>query len=251
MGRIRLVESFQRTVVDAATDDSLQAALEAACRDMGFSYYALAHHVDLRTSDSTPIQIHNYPAHWAALYDDRGLGTVDPIRRASHRTNLGFSWGMVPHMLALTPADQAVLDAGRTHGLGDGYTIPAHIPGEVSASCSFVVPTGEVLPTEQFWTAQLIGALASACAQRISGGLPAPGQSPLTDRQRDCVLWVARGKTDWEIARILGISHETVIQHLKLARERYGVQKRTSLVILALFDGLISFSDIFRRRRHR
>jgi LuxR family quorum-sensing system transcriptional regulator CciR len=72
---------------------------------------------------------------------------------------------------------------------------------------------------------------------------PVPG---LTDRQRDCLLWAARGKSDWEISRILGISHETVIQHLKQARERYGVGKRTLLAVHALFDGTISFLDIVK-----
>ena len=70
----------------------------------------------------------------------------------------------------------------------------------------------------------------------------------LTDRQRDCVLWVARGKSDWEISLILGIREETVARHIKQACERYGVNKRTYLVILALFDGTLTFSDIFRRR---
>ena len=69
----------------------------------------------------------------------------------------------------------------------------------------------------------------------------------LTDRQRDCVVWAARGKSDWEIAQILGISHETVIQHLKQARERYGVSKRTMLAVSALFDGTISFIDVLKR----
>jgi LuxR family quorum-sensing system transcriptional regulator CciR len=69
----------------------------------------------------------------------------------------------------------------------------------------------------------------------------------LTDRQRDCVVWAARGKSDWEIAQILGISHETVIQHLKQARERYGVTKRTMLAVSALFDGTISFIDVLKR----
>ena len=69
----------------------------------------------------------------------------------------------------------------------------------------------------------------------------------LTDRQRDCVFWAARGKSDWEIAQILGIGHETVIQHLKQARERYGVTKRTMLAVSTLFDGTISFIDILKR----
>src|SRR3546814_20484501 len=76
-------------------------------------------------------------------------------------------------------------------------------------------------------------------------------RSKLTDRQPDCVLWAARGNTDGEISRILGISHETVIQHLKDARERYDTHKRASLILYALYDGLISFADIFRWRiRH-
>ncbi len=72
---------------------------------------------------------------------------------------------------------------------------------------------------------------------------PAP---VLTDRQRDCLLWAARGKSDWEISRILGVGQETVIRHLKQARERYGVSKRTSLAIRALFDGTLTFTDILK-----
>jgi LuxR family quorum-sensing system transcriptional regulator CciR len=69
----------------------------------------------------------------------------------------------------------------------------------------------------------------------------------LTDRQRDCLVWASRGKSDWEIGRILGIGQETVVQHLKDARERYGVPKRTQLAIHALFDGTIGFLDVLKR----
>jgi DNA-binding CsgD family transcriptional regulator len=47
---------------------------------------------------------------------------------------------------------------------------------------------------------------------------------------------------------ILGIATETVIQHLKMARERYQVHCKQSLIVSALFDGLIGFSDIIRWR---
>ena len=49
------------------------------------------------------------------------------------------------------------------------------------------------------------------------------------------------------LQQILGISHETVIQHLKQARERYGVSKRTMLTVSTLFDGTISFIDVLKR----
>jgi LuxR family transcriptional regulator, quorum-sensing system regulator CciR len=57
---------------------------------------------------------------------------------------------------------------------------------------------------------------------------------------------VARGKTDWEISRILGISEETVTQHINLARKRYCVDRRTALAVRAMQDGQISYSGNWR-----
>jgi LuxR family quorum-sensing system transcriptional regulator CciR len=97
--------------------------------------------------------------------------------------------------------------------------------------------------------AQLIGTYAFERARgiwRVRAGSPPP-LPQLTDRQRDCVIWVARGKTDPEIAQILEVSRDTVNEHLRQARDRYGVVRRTSLAIHALYDGAISFTDILRR----
>lgn len=236
--------------MEAASIDVLRETLAKIAREIGFDYFALAEHIDLRNPQARPLQIHNYPRGWAAFYIDRELGPRDPIRRASHRTHLGFNWARIPEFLVLTPADKIVLAAGRAHGLGDGFTVPSHIPGEVSGSCSFVTSHDRRFPVDQTWSAQLIGGMAFEGAQRIRGRIRHGADSLITERQRDCVLWAARGNTDAEIAEILGISHETVIQHLKYARERYGVRKRTTLVIRALFDGLISFSEIFQRHRY-
>ena len=68
----------------------------------------------------------------------------------------------------------------------------------------------------------------------------------LSPRQRECVLWSARGKTAAETAAILGIGEDTVVQHLRTARERYDVHSRHALILCSLFDGLISFADIRR-----
>ena len=131
---------------------------------------------------------------------------------------------------------------------GVRVTIPASVPGETLGSCSFAVSAGDAFPAEFHFICQLVGGFAFEAARRLSGarGVGAATSPILTDRQRDCVLWAARGKTDWEISVILGVGHETVIQHLKHARERYGVQKRALLAVRALFDGLICFSDILK-----
>ena len=54
--------------------------------------------------------------------------------------------------------------------------------------------------------AEIIGAIAIARARDFMGAAAPRPRSVLTERQRECVLWSARGKTAGEIADILGIS---------------------------------------------
>jgi LuxR family quorum-sensing system transcriptional regulator CciR len=194
------------------------------------------------------VRLHNYPAAWVEYFDAQRLGPSDPVHRASHITGIGFAWSRLPRMIQLTPRDRDVLERARRSGIGDGYTVPAHIPGESAGSCSFATAPGQTVRQDRLFLAQLVGGMAFEAARRLVAARPQPTEKPqLTDRQRECIYWAARGKTDWEIARILGISHETVILHLKQARARYGVGKRTQLAVHALFDGTLSFVDLLGR----
>jgi len=231
--------------------EDLADALEEATRQMGFCNFALTHHVDLVSTRPGAVRIHNYPDEWVDHYDRHALVFRDPVHRASHVTSVGFAWTRLPEMVALTAADQRMLDLGRKQGIGDGFTVPTHVPGEARGSVSFVVETGSPLPTEALPLAQLVGNFAFEAARRLcfARGYRDTARNPrLTDRQRDCVLWAAQGKTDAEIAIILALSRETVTEHVSQACERYGVNKRTSLIIRTLFDGTLTFTEILRGR---
>lgn len=242
------IDAFVRDVGGVASEDELAGLLQEICAEMGFNYFALTHHVDIRQAPQPAIRLHNYPAQWVEYFDEEKLGPSDPVHRASHLTSVGFAWSKLPHMIHLTPRDRMVLEQAGCNGIGDGFTVPAHVPGESNGSCSFATRTGQPVVAEHLPIAQLVGAFAFEAARRLWRMRAGPSlATQLTDRQRDCVVWAARGKSDWEIAQILGISHETVIQHLKQARERYGVTKRTMLAVSALFDGTISFIDVLKR----
>ena len=246
MRYLGLAESFARQSLEVKSPADLDEALTDIALRMGFSYYALTQHVpQVRTEG---IRLHNYPPYWEAWVDARDLAPSDPVHRASHRTSVGFAWNELPRLIRLTQQDRLVLELARGHGLGEGFTVPAHVPGEANGSCSFVTAAGVAAPRSAFPLAQLSGAYAFECARRLwSLRGPVMEIPTLTDRQLDCVLWMARGKSDWEISRILGLSQETVSQHLKQARERYDVEKRTTLAVRVLFDGVLSFADVFRR----
>ena len=123
--------------------------------------------------------------------------------------------------------------------------MPANVPGELLGSCSFVNRTGQPIEPEMWLRAQAAGTLAFDGARRIWSvrGQRDKPMPLLTDRQRECILWAARGKGDWEIARILGISEETVARHISQACARYGLSKRTPLTVRTIADGTITVTD--------
>ena len=57
-----------------------------------------------------------------------------------------------------------------------------------------------------------------------------PDAVRLTDRERDSLAWVAEGKSDWEIAVILGLAESTVRFHVDNARRKLGAVNRTQAV---------------------
>jgi DNA-binding CsgD family transcriptional regulator len=61
----------------------------------------------------------------------------------------------------------------------------------------------------------------------------------LSSRERDCLKWVARGKTSNEIGIILGISPRTVEEHISNCKTKFKCSKLTSLIYKAAKLGLI------------
>lgn len=51
---------------------------------------------------------------------------------------------------------------------------------------------------------------------------------PLSRREQEILRWVCQGKTNWEIATILGTSQRTVDTHMEHILKRLGVENRTA-----------------------
>jgi DNA-binding CsgD family transcriptional regulator len=56
----------------------------------------------------------------------------------------------------------------------------------------------------------------------------------LTPRVAEVLLWVAQGKTNGDIAAILGISESTVKKHLLEIFQQLGVETRSAATLRAL-----------------
>ena len=69
---------------------------------------------------------------------------------------------------------------------------------------------------------------------------PAGARPVLTRRQRECLAWVEQGKSSADIGTILGLSPETVNEHVGEACRRLGVRTRVQAVVAARARGLFS-----------
>ncbi len=56
----------------------------------------------------------------------------------------------------------------------------------------------------------------------------------LTEREAEVVLWVAQGKSNVDVATILGMSDKTVKKHLGNVFEKLGVESRTAATLRAI-----------------
>ena len=91
---------------------------------------------------------------------------------------------------------------------------------------------------------QVVGAFGFEAARRLAKQQRRLSSKQLSPRQRECVILVAQGKSNWEIGTILGLSPVTIAHYLTDARSRYDVTSRQQLVVRALLDGEISFAEI-------
>lgn len=238
--------------MDACRVISDESGLRDVLRDMtgelGFNQYALLHHVNLAHPPAHSITLMGYEDGWMERIIRNRYFQDDPILAASNRRLTGFGWREVSEIIRLSRRQRRILHEASAHGLRDGFTVPVQVAGEFRGTCSFASDRPVELTADIIGSAQLVGTFCFEAARRITNlASGSPSKIPeLTQRQLDCLVHVGSGKTSWETSVILGVSEDTVDKHISSAMERYGVGKRTLLVVRALFDGQLSYRDMLR-----
>lgn len=80
--------------------------------------------------------------------------------------------------------------------------------------------------------------------RRVTGALgtprlPGDAEVPLTQRESEVLVELARGSTNKEIAKALEISYETVKEHVQHILRKIGVSDRTQAAVWAVRKGLV------------
>lgn len=68
----------------------------------------------------------------------------------------------------------------------------------------------------------------------------------LSKKERECLYWVALGKTSGEISRILGVSHHTVNFHIRNTFTKLNVTNRPAAIAQAVALSLLPLHETIR-----
>jgi LuxR family quorum sensing-dependent transcriptional regulator len=113
-------------------------------------------------------------------------------------------------------------------GVRDTLAVPFFGPHNTAAGLTIWFAHRDLGP-EQTRAARLAGTIALEHMRSLKEPLKATLPN-LSNREHDCLAFVAEGKSDWEISVILSLSQATVHQHIENAKRKLGVRTRPHAV---------------------
>ncbi|MGY2051889.1 LuxR family transcriptional regulator [Methylobacterium sp. JK268] len=237
-----LSREMLRAIHRAATTDHVRDQLLKTLAGLGVEHLLVA---TLRLRPAPPLEptatvyINTYPDAWVRRYHARGYILQDPIVRGLDGRMAGIAWSDPGFCPADDRAARRVLDEAGEFGLRSGFTLPLPTPDGDLAVVNFV---GEHLTLDPAarGTLTLVGTYALGQVLLLGGAEVEPFAEPLSPRERESLQWAAEGKSDHEIADVMGISEHGAIRHLRAVRRKLGTTSRAHAVALGLRFGLIT-----------
>lgn len=185
---------------------------------------------------------HNYPGDWQKFYLEKELNRIDPVLRYAAQNLGSFRWKEIEEKVTLTDKQKSCLRMGEEAGLYNGVGIPlrgrrAQLAGVALATSQKIDACDESI--------DLVNAYCNQFYVAYKRLLAAPRDIEvaisLSKKEQEILSWAGMGKTDEDIATILGISRNTVDTHMRHIFEKMGVNSRILAVVKALTYGLISY----------
>ena len=244
--QLESVQAFAEAALAVNSAFELNLLMTETARDFGADYFLMIHHADFTAYPRGLVRLGNYPMEFISISRQDGTPLDDPIMEACEKTLAGFFWSDVGSVIALNEKHKRRVEQVQNTGLGDGFVVPTHVPGEHLGSCHFATGKGRRVPRENSAALQLIGTFGFEAARRLANeekDFLRP-TAALSDRHRECIILSARGKSDSVIGQLLGLSPKTVNAYVEEAKRRFGVATRAQLIVRALFASEITFLDV-------
>ena len=187
-----------------------------------------------------PLQTVNasYPADWFTLYMEGNYAAVDPVLKANFGRYGTQMWSET-FKQARSRREREFIGEAEAFDLRQGLMLGVKCPSQpVGSIFSFSGRGIANHPRHAALLERLVPHLHQALLRLTF--LPSASNPLLSYREREVLLWIKEGKTNWEISRILRVSEQTVKFHVGNILRKLDTSTRGQAVAVALQQGLIA-----------
>lgn len=180
--------------------------------------------------DAVPYLAVTYSHEWVEHYKRERFVEIDPAVQIGMRRMIPINWDTFDR------SDERVkrlFGEATEFGYGrHGLSFPVH--GQYGDRALVSITSNA---TDREWhnlhfyfmrDFQLLALHLHEAILRLEGG--AKPRVKISPRERECLMWIAEGKTAWECALILGLSEHTVRCYLESARHKLGAANNSHAV---------------------
>lgn len=229
---------FPDALTACSTLEAVQLLFSAEIATYGFTVCACGAFLP---TDKGPVPyffFQDWPPDWIRLYQARNFVAIDYGVAEARRRIAPFTWSEVRAERVLSRDEQELWDTAVSWGWAEGFSVPIHGPGGYFALVTMGGNPGEIAQGLRS-RLHLYSFMVHERCRTLTGLSPvAAPQARLTSRELECLRWVAAGKTDWEIATIMGLSQTTVKTHVDHGRRKLGARTRPQAVARLVLSGL-------------
>ncbi|MDT9600245.1 helix-turn-helix transcriptional regulator [Sphingosinicella rhizophila] len=209
--------------------------------------YAVLNVLEVSREEASVTQFSNMSSEWIDYYLDQRMDLSDPHVRYVRRGGMApYRWNE-QRTIALTSDDERkVLLLAKEAGLRSQISMVAPDPLGLADPIGGMT-IGSSLKGGEYFRAvtrkeDMLVAAAMLFHNHAIGeiGRQQVGARPLTDRERDCIAYVASGLRTARIAERLGVSEVTVEMHLQNVRKKLRARTTPQAVARAMIFGDIS-----------
>lgn len=176
-------------------------------------------------------------------YDEESLRAGNTIFSALRSRRSAITWDAEALWKRASESIQRRLwECVLESGYRSGASVPLHGPDNAFSHLTCIARKrrrrGKLERMETADELILIGTMAVTAFDTLRRTPPTPS-SELTRREVECLLWSAKGKTAWEVGRILGISSRTVHFHIQNIMHKLDASTKAQAIHEATRLGLL------------
>jgi LuxR family quorum sensing-dependent transcriptional regulator len=225
---------FIERIEPLTTADDILNSLLAIITEFGLTSFCISGLPEPGESLREYVLLSGWPTGWLERYIAEDYVHVDPVIRQLKRTVTPFQWDEALYDPGNEPNAHRVMTEATEFRMNSGVTVPIYSVTGFQACVTYGSAERKLdLSNRSVAALHLISIYAHNKMRDVlagSGNRAAKRATALSAREIEVLKWMAAGKTNWEIARIIGVTERTVEFHVSQALRRLNAVTRTQAV---------------------